>query len=231
MISVDEAVLARLTFHGERFEILVDPQEALKLRNGKEVKELLVVPEVFSDHKKGLRQSKENLQKAFGTTDLDQIAKKIILQGELHLTAEQRREILERKKKRIIAMISKKAIDPKTGYPHPPRRIENAMREAKIRVDPFKSAEEQVSEVINQLRSILPISLEQATLKLIIPPIYAAKLYGSIEEFGEICERRWQDDGSLAIKLNIPLALRRELEEKLNKLTKGSIKIMEEKIG
>ena len=32
-------------------------------------------------------------------------------------------------------MIHRNAVDPKTGLPHPPQRIESAMEEAKIHVD------------------------------------------------------------------------------------------------
>jgi ribosome maturation protein SDO1 len=34
MIPIDEAVTARLESHGERFEVLVDPDAALEIRRG-----------------------------------------------------------------------------------------------------------------------------------------------------------------------------------------------------
>jgi len=52
-----------------------------------------------------------------------------------------------------------KGIDPKTGLPHPPQRILNAMDEAHVHMDPFRRAPDQVAGVLETVQEILHISL------------------------------------------------------------------------
>ena len=43
MVSLDDAVIARYDSHGERFEVLVDPQTISKIRNHEDLGENLRV--------------------------------------------------------------------------------------------------------------------------------------------------------------------------------------------
>jgi ribosome maturation protein SDO1 len=72
MVSVEDAVVAKISKEGTNFEILVDPDKALEFRKGKDtdMESILAVPEIFKDSKKGERHSSEDLHKAFGTTDV-----------------------------------------------------------------------------------------------------------------------------------------------------------------
>ena len=56
MVSLDDAVIARLKKGEDRFEILVDPYLAADLLEGKEIDilQILAVDTVFYDSKKGL---------------------------------------------------------------------------------------------------------------------------------------------------------------------------------
>ncbi|HIP62955.1 MAG TPA: ribosome assembly factor SBDS, partial [Archaeoglobus profundus] len=159
MVSLEKAVIARLKKGGETFEVLVDPYLARDLKEGKEVdfEQLLAIEEVFKDARKGERASKEVLQKVFGTTDIKKIVKTIIEEGEVQITAEQRREMLEQKKRQIIEFIRRNAVDPRTGAPHPPARIERALEEAKVHIDIFKSVEAQIKDIVKALKPILPL--------------------------------------------------------------------------
>ncbi|MGF3522581.1 MAG: ribosome assembly factor SBDS, partial [Candidatus Bathyarchaeia archaeon] len=96
--------IARFTRDSEHFEILVKPQKALDYRNGKiaGVTEVLVAETIYSDANKGTRAAEENLRKAFGTTDALKIADVILKKGQLQLTTEQRRKMVEDKRKQII---------------------------------------------------------------------------------------------------------------------------------
>jgi ribosome maturation protein SDO1 len=60
------------------------------------------------------------MHKAFGTTDPLKIADLILKKGTLQLTTDQRRKMVEDKKRQIIDFISRQAVDPKTNLPHPP---------------------------------------------------------------------------------------------------------------
>src|SRR3990170_7701759 len=154
---------ARITRTGEKFEILVRPELALDYKMGKPlgISQILVIEEIYSDASKGTRASEEKLEKAFASTDAVKIAEEIMKHGELQLTTEQRKQLVEDKRKQVVAFVSRNCIDPRTGTPHPPIRIEQALNQVKYSIDPFKNADEQAKEIIEQLRVILPIKMEQ----------------------------------------------------------------------
>src|SRR6059036_340889 len=149
-----EFVIARIEKAGEKFEVIVKPDAVQRLREGKDVDVLanLAIDEIFRDAHKGSKASEEKMQDFFGTTDKLEVAKQLIRKGEIQLTTEQRREMQEQKRKQIVQYIAQNAINPQTNTPHPPQRIEIAMEEAKVHVDPFKPVEEQVKEVLVDLR-------------------------------------------------------------------------------
>ncbi|MDQ4074466.1 MAG: ribosome assembly factor SBDS, partial [Thermoproteota archaeon] len=135
--------VAKLVVGSDRFEILVKPDPALEYKMGKrtDLSSILVSDEVYSDANKGSRVSVDKLNKHFKTTDYTEIAKQILLKGELSLTTDQRRKMVEEKKRQIIQYINKNFIDPKTKLPHPIQRIENALEDIRVTIDPFKKAE------------------------------------------------------------------------------------------
>ncbi len=233
MVKVDDAVVARLVSHGSNFELLVDPYLTPKVRRGEHValEDLLAVRGVFKDAKKGDRASEDRIKEVFGTEDLEQIAKRIIKDGEIQLTTDQRRALVEEKRKGIVSFISRNAVDPRTGIPHPPLRVEKAMTEARIRVDPFDSVENQVKEIVKDLRVILPIRFEVRAIAVKIPPEYTGKAYGHVKAFGELRKEEWQRDGSWVGIIEIPVGVEQDFYSMLGRLTSGEAetKIIERK--
>lgn len=225
MVAIDESIIARLKTHGKTYEIFVDPDAALAFKRGDPVKieEILAVEDVFSDAKNGDRPAEQDVVNAFGTTDALKIAEKIIHEGELQLTAEQRKKILEAKKRQVIEFISRNGINPQTKAPHPPTRIEAAMEEAGVHIDPMKSTDENVKIVMKAIRPIIPIRFEEVDIAIKIPPEYATKAYGSVAKFGTLTKQEWQGDGSWIGVITIPAGLQDDLYSLLNKLTKGSV--------
>jgi ribosome maturation protein SDO1 len=223
MVSLDKAVIAKLRRQGENFEVLVDPFLARDFKEGKNVEfdKMLATEEVFKDARKGDRASAEDLQKVFGKRDIRSIIETIIKEGDVQITAEQRREMLEQKKKRIIDFINKNTVDPRTASPHPPARIERAMEEVKIHIDIFKPVEVQVKEIIKALKPILPIRLEEIEVAIKIPPEYAGKVISALYSFGNVTQEEWQKDGSWICVMRIPAGMQAELMDLLGKLTKG----------
>ncbi|MCD6479017.1 MAG: ribosome assembly factor SBDS [Candidatus Diapherotrites archaeon] len=226
MVKLEDAVIARYTYKGNRFEVLVDPNLAMELRKGKHVdfEELLAVDEVFKDAARGERQSETIIKETFNTDDIKEIATRIITKGELQLTTEQRRELREKKKKEIIQIICRNAYNPQTKAPHPPARIEKAIEELKININEFEPADEQAARIIKQLRAVLPISVERLELAVKIPAMYAGKASSVIYGY-EVKKQEWQQDGSLIVLIEIPAGLKAELIDKLSKLTHGEAQI------
>jgi len=225
VVSLDDAVIARLKRGEQHFEVLVDPHVASQVLDGTEVDIAanLAVDTIFKDSKKGTHAAEESLLKVFGTKDIATIAKEIILKGELQLTTEQRREMVEKKRKRIVDIIMKNAMDPQTKLPHPRPRIERAMEEAKVHVDPFKPVDQQVKLVVDALRPILPLSIEQVKISVKIPAQYVGKAYGIARNYGVLEREDWQSDGSWIGIVRIPAGMQTDFYEKLNEVTKGNI--------
>jgi len=226
MVKIDDAVIAKMEKFGHKFEILVDPNLAMDIKHGKTVdySELLAVDRVFKDSKAGEEQSPEFLIEQFETSDINVIAKKIIENGEVQLTTDQRRHFLEKKRNEIITFISRNAMNPQTKTPHPPVRIENAMEQAKIHVDPFKSVEEQVSTIIDAIKKIIPISVEKVDFAVKIPAAHSGKCSAIIHKF-EIKKEQWLNDGSLVAEFVLPIGMKQDLINELNSATHGEIDI------
>jgi len=223
MIPLEKAVVARLDSHGERFEILVDPDLAGKFRHGEplDIEDIVAALFVFENSSHATRASDESLLKVFHTTDFLPIARKIIEKGEIHLTAEQRRQMIADKRRRVIAFIARNAINPQTGLPHPPQRIEMAMEEARVNIDPFKHLDEQVKDTVKALRPLLPIRFEEVRIAVKIPADYAPKAYGDIQAAGTMEREEWQKDGSWICVIRIPAGIQSEFYDLVNRLTKG----------
>jgi len=229
MVRIEDAVIAKLKKDGKNFEILVDCELAIKYKHGKDIpmREILAVENIFKDARKG--EVAPELEETFGTKDVEEIAKKIIKEGEIQLTSEYRKKLVEEKKRQIIGMISMNAMDPKTRLPIPATRIELAMEQAKINIDPFKSAEVQMKEVVEKLRPILPISFENKKYNILIPAQHASACYGILKKYGKITKEEWTSTGALRAKVEMPAGLSEEFINKLNKQTHGDIQLIEEK--
>jgi ribosome maturation protein SDO1 len=220
----EKYTVARLTKDNEHFEVLVKSQKALDYRNGKiaGITEVLAAETIFSDANKGTRVAEEQLRKAFGTTDALKIADVILKKGTLQLTTEQRRKMVEDKRKQIIDFISRQAVDPKTNLPHPPMRIENAMEQIHYPIDPYKPVEEQAKDIVKLLRPILPLKIEQISVGVHIPAEYSARAYGAVKTFGTIKREEWRADGSWYGIVEMPAGSYASFLNKLGEATKGS---------
>ena len=227
MVNLEDAIVARLETHGETFEILLDPKAMDFIKQGKEVDliEYLAVEDIFNNARKGTRPTEDKLKEAFGTTEVGEIAERIIAKGEVQITAEQRKEMLEVKKAKIIAYISANAINPQTKLPHPPKRIELALEEAKFRVDPFKSVDKQVEEAMHVLRPLIPIRFEKSRVAIRLKGDDYGKCYDDLAHFGIVEREEWQKDGSWIGIMEIPAGLITDLESKINSRTKGRAEI------
>ncbi len=217
----------RLTVGGEHFEILVNPDAALSFKQGRNVEasQVIVVDQVYSDSNKGLRVGTEKLRKYFNTDNEGNAALEILKRGELNLTQEQRKRLTEEKRKAVIAMISKNFVDPKTMLPHPPLRIEQAMLEARVSIDPFQDANEQTKLVIEKLRTILPLKSEKIRLMVKVPAQYSGQTIGVLKNFGDIHKEEWGADGTLSAIVEIPAGGQPGLLDRLGSTTKGAAQV------
>jgi ribosome maturation protein SDO1 len=224
MVTVEEAVIARWETQGSRFEVLVDPKAVQDLKDGKDVdlSDKLALDQVFKDAKKGDKISEEHLERTFHTRDLAAIAKQIVLKGEVQVTTEQRHTLQAAKHRQIVTTIARNAMNPQTGAPHPPARIEAAMAEAKVHIDPFRPVDVQVQEVLAKLRPLIPIRLDVVRVRVRLPAQHYPRVIGELKGIGRLLEEQWMGDGSWSGVIEIPAGVQTELYEKLNARTKGA---------
>ena len=222
--------IVRLMLNADKFEILVKPDPALDYKLGKkiDISNILISDEIYSDANKGTRVPSEKLIKNFKTKDQIEIAKQILEHGDVNLTTDQRRRMVEEKKKQIIQYISRNFIDPKTHLPHPPLRIENAMEQIRLVIDPFKRPEDQAKKIIDSLRKILPLKSENLQLVVTIPSQFSAQSYSIIKGLGDLKDEKWLQDGSLKVIIEINAGIRMAFIERINSITKGSAHIQEQ---
>jgi ribosome maturation protein SDO1 len=226
MVSLDKAIIASYDFEGKHFELYVDPDGAYAYLDGskKDLKNILVADEVYEDAKKGDRAKSSDVQKVFGTTDMMEILKIIFEKGEVQLTTEQRKKKLAEKRKKVLAILLRESMDPRTNAPHTPTRMENAFEEAKIQIDPFKEAREQLPDIIKKLRPILPLKFEKVKIAVKVPAAYAHKTYGTLKGWG-MKQEEWTKHGDFICVLEIFGGEQGEFYDKLNKLTTGAVEI------
>ncbi len=224
MVNVEDAVIARWETGGSRFEVLVDPQAVQDLKDGKDVdlSDKLALDQVFKDAKKGDKISDEHLEKTFRTRNIAAIAKQIVLKGEVQVTTEQRHQLQAAKHRQIVAVIARNAMNPQTGAPHPPARIESAMVEAKVHIDPFKSVDAQVQEVLAKLRPLIPIRLDVVKVRIRLPGQFYPRVIGEVKGLGKLLDEQWLGDGNWTGVVEIPAGMQTELYEKLSARTKGA---------
>jgi|SRR3989344_4463080 len=227
MVDVDKAVVARIIKNGEHFEALVDCENALALKQGKSISinDVIASDKIFSDSKKGLVASENKLQEVFSTMDHAKIAEKIILEGEVQLTATYREKLRQQKYKRILDYIHRNGIDPRTKQPHPTTRIELAFEEAKVKVDYNKPEQEQINEIVKKLKPILPISFESIKAKIVVPAKYAGKAYSIVQRYSLIKTDNWGKDGSWLGEVEVQSGSRDKLVDELNHLSHGEVTI------
>jgi ribosome maturation protein SDO1 len=173
--------------------------------------------------REGAKASDEELLKDFGTKDLAECVKLILTKGDLQLTTDQRRKMVERKRRLIIQHIARNAINPQTKAPHPPARIENAMEEARVHLDPFKSVDAQVQDVLKAIRPLIPIRIETIQIAVKLPATQAGKSNNIMHGWGELKQQSWQADGSWIGVVEIPGGMQNEFFDHLNQRTHGDV--------
>ncbi len=215
-------VEARLKSKGKNFEVLVDVDKAVHFKKGEgnvKIEEVLAVDDVFYDLKKGLKASDSDLKEAFDTSDVKEVAEKIVKQGEILLPAEYRKKKQEDRVKQVIDFLARNAIDPTTGNPHSEKRIEEAIKQSGINIED-KPIEQQINKIASKLKETIPIKIETKKLKILVPAAHTGKIYNLIQEHKE--KEEWLNNGDLQCIINLPAGLEMDFYDKLNAITHGS---------
>jgi ribosome maturation protein SDO1 len=222
--------LARLKKGGKNFEIIIDDvDKALELKNGADMdtRDIINGDLVFNDAHKATKAAEHDMKEFLGTENHFEAAKLIIQKGEIQLTGEQRKRLLEVKTQKILNYIQRNACDPKTKHPLPLQRIELAMKEASVHVDPADKIDFQIEKIISKLQPVLAMSFEKIKMRIIIPTQYAGHTYSVVKGKFKPYAENWRADGSVQVDVEIVAGDRDDLFSLLNKLTNGEVNIEE----
>lgn len=225
----DKFTIVRYSAGNDKFEILVKPDPALEYKLGKkmDISNIMISDEIYSDANKGTRCSSEKLMKHFKTTDQLEIAKQIMDKGDLNLNTDQRRKMIEEKKRQIVEYINKNFVDPKSHMPHPISRINAVLDEARVAIDPFKRLDDQLKNIIEALRKIIPLKSEILELTVTVPSQFSGQSFSVFKTIGEIKSEQWLSDGSLQVILSINAGMKSSFLDRIGTATKGSAQVIE----
>jgi len=220
-------VEARKRIGSKTYEVSVDFDEAMKVKNGEgDITTALNSNGVYYDVKKGESASQSDLEKDFGTSDLFDVAKKIIQTGEIQKPQEFRDAEKDKKIKQVVDLILRNAVD-QNGNPYTEDRIRRAIQEVHYNFD-SRPAEQQMNEVVDKLRPIIPISVQIKKIKLRIPAQFTGQIYGLLKDYKE--SEEWLGNGDLEVIVNIPAGMQLDFFDKINGVTHGAVQ-SEELVG
>ncbi|KAF7340141.1 Shwachman-bodian-diamond syndrome protein [Mycena venus] len=191
-IKLTNVSIVRLKKGGKRFEIACYKNKVQEWRTGVETNldDVLQISNVFMNVSKGEVSKTNDLQKAFGKTEISEIVKEILKKGEVQVGEKERDHDLTALRKEIATLVAEKCEDPSTGRPYAVGMIEKAMAEAGFSVKQDKTAKSQVSACIKQLQSdsTLPIQRSRMRVRVTMPTADGKRLREKVLEGAETVE-------------------------------------------
>ena len=114
------------------------------------------------------------------------------------------------------------------GIAYTYERIENAIKQAKIRIDPNEHAETQISRIMDALKPLIPISIEQVEVNLRIPIQFAGRVRSELSKRAVIQKDTWGASEWIC-QVRFYAGMKSEIYDTLNRLTNGQLISEEEK--
>ncbi len=157
-IKLTNVSIVRLKKGGKRFEIACYKNKVREWRTGVEtdLDEVVQIENVFVNVSKGQAAPSEDLQKAFGTTEVPKIIQEILKKGELQVGEKERQHELSNTWKDIATQVAEKCVDPGSQRPYTVGMIEKAMHDVHYSVKTGRSAKQQVSQTHGEPDSPTP---------------------------------------------------------------------------
>jgi ribosome maturation protein SDO1 len=198
-MSHPEYQLVRHKHAGITFEVMTKPGTLLKWRAGEipkaDIDAVLFTDVLFKSAHTGDRHPDADIERAFGSDALRPALTTVLEKGELQLTAAERKEKVDRKRREIVNYIHKYFINPATKTPHPVTRIDAAIDEVRFRVDPDTPAERQAADLLKKLVGILMLKKSEMRGVLTIPHAVLGSCQGIVHKYCEVAREKYDGDG------------------------------------
>ncbi|KAG2345321.1 Shwachman-Bodian-diamond syndrome protein [Suillus weaverae] len=223
-IKLTNVSIVRLKKGGKRFEIACYKNKVQEWRNGVETSldDVLQISNVFMNVSKGEVAKSNDLQKAFGTSTVDDVVKEILKKGEVQVAEKERDHDLASLRKEIATIVAEKCVDPATQRPYPVGMIEKAMAEAGVSVKAGKNAKSQVAETLRLIQghSTLPIQRARMRVRVVLPATEGERLQEQLRALAETVEKEDKGESWETVMLIEPSQIR-TINELLQKECKG----------
>lgn len=196
--SSSDMSLVRIKRGGAKFEIAVYPGKVMLFREKKisNLDEVVQQQAIYTNIANGVQAGAAELAGSFPEAKSTQeIIQLILLKGEVQLTAAERKEKLEKRRREVVNHLHKYYVNPKTNLPHPTVRIEAALDEMKVRIDPDLPADKQVAQIIKNMPAVLPIKKQEVRASLTIPHRHVGATHSLVGQYVKIETEQWTDIG------------------------------------
>ena len=180
--------------HGsKRYEVMVKPDLYRKyLENTIPKEKLLISDEVFEDAKKGNRASVQPLIDALGLSSQNELIEHILRNGEYSLSALERKELVKEIQKKLVNEIQSSYVSSTTNAPLSAQMINDCLTSAGVKIDPFKSANQQIDAVVAALSKELPLKKSRLEYVLSAEVSLAGSLVAAARKLSEVANENYE---------------------------------------
>ena len=215
--------VVRYKKNGRFFEVAVNPDLVFTYREDNcSLYEVLRSHRIFYKATEGREVYESSIEEAFQTTDKEKIADIILRKGDVQLSPKKRESLRRQKREKLLDILTRQAIDPRTNTPHPRNRLKKILSKH-VHIDEQKTPQSQVKNVVKQIQEHVPIRVETKTVTVKTTAEDAYKIRNLLDSYGDVQRENWTDMFESTIK--VPAGLYPAMVEKLNGATQGNIHI------
>ena len=202
-----------------KVEVLAKPGMVTKYREGKcSLNDAVADDRIYTNSSRGDIISEADLAK-FGCSQ-QALLETIMKTGKYGLTAQEKREIVEKRKAEVINYIHENYIESNTRLPHPVTRIESALAEIKAQIDPDQPAEKIVKALLPKLTTVIRLTESQIEGTVVIPNSKLGQGIGICYNLGKVVKEEYDRENAY-IHMVVSPGKFDELNEQLSKMTAG----------
>lgn len=210
----------------KKFELLTNDGTARKFRDGNiGWNRVLVADQIFTDSKKGNIAKDADLIAVFGTSDIDTCAQIIIKEGDLQVSAAERRAEIDAHKGKVMGYIHRTYMNAQ-DHPYPHHTIKLRLEEAKIRIDPLISVQKLADEFVKKMQG--KMVLRRATIEktVVISYTYAKKAKAVVGKYCNVTKQT-KDSNGITWKVDLPRNSLTAFMDELNAVTDGGYQLLD----
>lgn len=218
-MSQTQFQIVKLQKNNIKVEVIGKPGMVTKYREGNcSLNDAVIDDRIYSNFSKGEIAS-ENDIKAFGCTS-HELLEKVLKTGQYQLTAQEKREQIDKRHKEVVNYIHENFIDSTSGRPHPVTRIENALGQIKFNIDPAQDAEHIARSLIPKLQPIIRLQESSIEGTVIIPNSKLGQVIGICYNLGTVNREEYGADKAY-IEMSVSPGKYDSLVDQIGKMSNG----------